>query len=115
MRLTSSIILLTLSALASAANLQPPVNRTAGAHTQVHWDVSPNDREESWTLFLMDPAYAFGLYAILGTEIQNSLGVVDVVLPVGLDPSKDYILKSVKNDWVDYVLQESPIFHITAA
>ncbi|PPQ90572.1 hypothetical protein CVT25_007128 [Psilocybe cyanescens] len=73
------------SHVAVAANLQPPVNRTAGAETQVFWTVSPRDHA-SWTLFLMDPAHAFGLYAILGRNIDTSLGYANITLPATLDP-----------------------------
>ncbi|KAF9554193.1 hypothetical protein CPC08DRAFT_197093 [Agrocybe pediades] len=93
--------------------LQPLVNATIGGQAEVHWTQGPND-PATWTLFLMDPYYTFGLKGILARNVDNSLGHITVSLAgANVQAGVKYNLQAANTNYPDMRYAASPIFTLS--
>ncbi|KAL0955476.1 hypothetical protein HGRIS_001717 [Hohenbuehelia grisea] len=93
--------------------LNVPSNPVSGAITDITWINQPNDHE-TWTLFLMNASYIWGLKGILATFVDPAPGIIQVTLP-NLGAMDNLVLKAVNATNVDWVFATSPIFSVAAA
>ncbi|KAJ7185053.1 hypothetical protein C8R46DRAFT_1065788 [Mycena filopes] len=75
-----SIVFAVLVPLSAAFTIGVPTNPTSGQTTEINWTFTPTD-PTTFSLFLTNSTNHFDLKAIIGENLQTSLGEITTVLP----------------------------------